>query len=242
MSCCRLPLVAAAALFLACAAPLLAHAQKKAALDDPYFAAGFMLAVGGDVDAETHGGTLAGAAVSSDNGISGDGSPEVGLGGGLTYMHPLHRYFGLGGRFAIQTWRIDTDADTGRNIAFDLALVPQGRLPITSAIELYLALPIGLTYDVLNQYDTAASVSFANVMAGLSLKADSGFGWNLAALLGARFAISSGFGLFADVGYAFHSFSHTLKGEAALGGAAVNGSLSVDITLSQVAIDIGAYF
>jgi hypothetical protein len=212
-------------------------------LADPYLGVELMLGFAGDMDVGTDAvnvGGIGGVNVSAEG--STDFSPEVGIGGGVIYMHPLMQYFALGGRLAVQSWRSNSDTSTGRNVAFELAAVPQLRLPLTAACELYLSVPVGITLDLLNEFDQSASVSVAGVTAGGSIEADAGVGWNVAGLFGVRFAVSSGFGLFAELGYAFHQASHDVRVQAGLTGAEAEGSAKFDVTWSQLALDLGAYF
>jgi hypothetical protein len=209
-----------------------AHAQEQApqqssSLDGPYFAIELMLGAGGTLST----GSVSAAGVT----VNASGSDDLRLtfGGGAEYMHPLHRYFALGGRFGIASWqsRGEHNAGASRNLMLDLSLVPQGRLPITSTIELYLGVPIGLTVDFLN------SVS-ASVTGLASVKADPGFGLNLGLLLGARFALSKNVGLFTELGYGLHKFSHTLSVQAL--GVSASGNMS--LTLEQIALNFGVFF
>jgi hypothetical protein len=200
-----------------------------------------MLGVSGDMDVETDEVRVGGAALDVSAGPT-DFSPGLGIGGGVIYMHPLAQYFALGGRFALQSWRSDADGSGDRNLAFELAAVPALRLPLSAAVELYLAVPIGITLDLLNELDQSASLSIAGTTAGASLDADAGVGWNLAGLFGVRFFVSSGFGLFAEVGYALHRVSHDVRFQVGLAGAATEAAADLDVSWSQIALDLGAYF
>ena len=220
-----------------------ARAARADELADPYLGVELMLGFSGDMDAETGAVRVGGAGLTVSEGAQADFAPEVGIGGGVIYMHPLLPYFALGGRFAVQSWRSsDSQGTGGRNLAFELAAVPQLRLPLSAAIELYLSLPVGITLDLLNELDESASLSFAGVMAGASLDADVGVGWNLAGLIGVRFALASSFGLFAEAGYALHQVSHDLHFQVGLGAASTEAIADLDVSWSQIALDIGAYF
>jgi hypothetical protein len=218
-----------------------AHAQEHSpALDDPYFGVELMLGFAGKVSIEAGSVEIGDATVTASNADSEDFDAEVGIGGGIRYMHPLHRYFALGARIAVQTWRSDSNADTGRNVAFDLSLIPQGRVPLSRTVELYLAVPIGLTLDLLNEID--AAVNFPNLMTGASVDADPGFGWNLAFMFGSRFAVSRDVGLFAEIGYALHSVSHDVHSRLEVVGGAGEVVASFDVLWSQVALNVGVSF
>jgi hypothetical protein len=212
-------------------------------LADPYLGVELMLGFAGDMDVGTDGVNLGGAGgIDVSPGGSYDFSPQVGIGGGVIYMHPLMQYFALGGRFAVQSWRSTSDTSTGRNVAFELAAVPQLRVPLSAACELYLSVPVGITLDLLNEFDQSASLNVAGVTAGASSEADAGVGWNLAALFGVRFAVSSGFGLFGELGYAFHQASHDVRVQAGVTGASTEATANFNVTWSQLALDLGAYF
>jgi hypothetical protein len=231
-------------LCLAAIVSLLASAGSAHAddLSDPYLGVELMLGFSGDMDVSTDGFRVGGAAVDLGESASLDFTPEVAFGGGVIYMHPLMKYFALGGRFAVLSWRSDDDGPGDRNLAFDLAAVPQLRLPLSAAVELYVSVPIGITLDLLNELDGSAALSIAGVMAGASIEADAGVGWNLAGLFGVRFAVASGFGLFAEMGYGLHQVSHDVRVRAGVGDLSTEAAADFDVSWSQIAFDVGAYF
>jgi hypothetical protein len=236
MSTLRFSLAATIAL-LAIAAP--ARADD---LGDPYLGVELMLGFSGDMDVESDGVRIGGAGITVSDGAKVDFAPELGIGGGVIYMHPLLKYFALGGRFAVQSWSSDREGRGGRNLAFELAAVPQVRLPLSAAVELYLSVPIGITLDLLNELDESFNLNIPGINAGASLDADAGVGWNVAGLLGVRFAVAAGFGLFAEVGYAMHQVSHDVRFQLGVGGASQEAVADLDVTWSQVALDVGVYF
>jgi hypothetical protein len=218
-----------------------AHAQERnPALDDPYFGVELMLGFAGKVSLEAGSVQVGNTTVTATNSNSTKYNAEVGIGGGLLYMHPLHRYFALGGRLAIQTWRSNSNADTGRNIAFDLSVIPQGRVPLSRTVELYLSVPVGLTLDLLNEID--ASVNFPNLMSGASVDADAGFGWNLGFMFGSRFAVSRDVGLFAEIGYSLHHVSHDIHTRIEALGVGGDIAVNLDVVWSQLALNVGVSF
>jgi hypothetical protein len=209
--------------------------QDKSSMDEGYFAAKLMLGFAGTVGATNN--NVAGANVSA----SSSDKLRPTFGGGAQYMHPLHRYFVLGGLFAGHSWqnRNGGNAGTSRNTMLDLAIVPEGRLPITREVELYLALPVGVSLDFWNgpkAYFAAAG------LVNIDVSADTAVGFNLGLLFGARFALSRAFGLLAEVGYTLHSFSHDINVQANVAGFSAGGSASVDLTLEQLAVNLGVYF
>jgi hypothetical protein len=209
-----------------------AQAQESQSRDDPYFALKLMLGLAGSASGgasiNVNGATLNGA-----NGAANDNLRPT-FGGGVQYMHPLHRYFALGGVFAIQSWqsRGGDNANASRNLMFDLSVAPQGRLPIGDSVELYVALPFGLSLDYWNE----VAVSTAAV----TIKTDPALGFNLSLLAGARFALSKSAGLLLELGYTMHSFSHDVHVEVP-NVISVNAA-SIDFTLEQLALNFGAYF
>jgi hypothetical protein len=213
---------------------------RPADLDEGYFGVELMLGFAGSVDTSSDGARIGDVEIDASGGSEEDFDTEVAIGGGLFYMRPLHRYFALGARIAVQSWRTDSNANTDRNIAFDLSLVPQGRLPLSHAVELYLSIPIGLTFDLLNELD--ASANFPALATGASIDTDPGFGWNLAFMFGARFAISRAVGLFGELGYALHRVSHDVRVGASAVGVTAEGTLNLNVGWSQVALNLGVYF
>jgi hypothetical protein len=79
-------------------------------------------------------------------------------------------------------------------------------------------------------------VSVGNGLASADVSA--GIGFNVAFMLGARFAVSDGFGLLAEVGYELHSFTHTATATA--GGVEVENDF--DVSMGQLAINLGVFF
>jgi len=220
-----------------------ATAQDRGSdLDEPYLAVGLMLGLAGEVQIDAASVSGGGGEIMVDPDDDSDVDAEFGIGGGAQYIVPLHRYFALGGKFALLTWRSDAESEGSRNLAFDLALVPQARLPVARSVELYLSVPIGLTLNLLNEVEGSASVSFPFVTATGSVEADPGFGWNLAALLGARFALARELGIFTELGYSLHSVSHDV--EVSVGAAGVGGGVTIEVDVSwwQIALNAGIYF
>lgn len=230
---------------LSCLAALPARAQEqRPQLDEPYFGVEVMLGFAGKASLDLNAASAGGVSVMIDGADGEDVDMELGIGGGVQYIHPLHRYFAIGGRFAVLSWRSDPDVeverDGGRNLAFDLAVVPQARLPLGSAFELYLSIPIGLTFDLLNELD--ASLDIPGLASGAAIDADPGFGFNLAFMLGARFGLSRNLGLFAELGYAIHSVSHEVNFTGRAVGISAGASADMDVTWSQIALNVGLYF
>jgi len=210
-----------------------AAAQQTESRDDPYGLVKLLLGVAGSVSS-SGGSANVGGVTATSTGTSASDDLRLTFGGGAQYMHPLHRYFVLGGLFSVQSWqsRGQHNAGNGRSLMLDLDVVPQGRLPITNDIELYIGLPIGLTVDFLNGPTAMA--------AGVNVSGkDTAVGFNFSAVFGARFALSKSVGLLAEVGYVLHSFSHDIKVTAPIVGTV---TASAHLPLEQLALNAGVFF
>lgn len=196
-------------------------------LDEGYFAPKLMLGVGGKVEVE--------ASVAGFNG-SVDDDLELSYGGGLQYVHPLHEYFALGGLVGLRSWTSDDwdDANLDRNLLLDIAIMPEGRLPLNRDVELYLAVPIGLALDFWGEDGINAGAGGTTVVA---TDVNTGVGFGVAFLLGGRFVLADGFGLFAELGYQLHSFTH--EGHVMVIG--IDADQDFDYDLGQVAINAGVF-
>ena len=209
-----------------------AAAQQPQSQDKPYFAPELILGVGGSADV-TPSGAVLNVPVSGDLWSS---EPEPTFGFGAKYMHPLHRYFVLGGQLSLQWWNTQAldDFNQDRSLLMDLAIVPQGRLPVTDGIELTLGLPVGLSLD----FWGGDGFAFAVGPAAISADVSTGIGFNLALMFGARFALSDAIGLITELGYALHSVSHSV--DVMVLGAAPSGDF--DLSLGQPVLQVGVSF
>lgn len=206
-----------------------AGAARAEPMDDGYFAPKLVLGVGGEVEVET---TIVGFTGSGDDDL------ELSYGGGFQYVKPLHRYFALGGLLALRSWSSDaySDADLDRNLLLDIDVVPMGRLPLgDGGIELYLAVPIGLALDFWGEDGISVG---AGGNAVVTTDVNTGIGFALAVLVGARFQVAGGFGLFAELGYQLHSFSHEAQATSPLGTV----DQDFDFALGQLALNAGVFF
>ena len=178
---------------------------------------------------------LAGKGEVEVDGVPGSakGDLELRYGVGVQYQHPLHEFISLGGQIALHSWQTEAgdDANLDRNLLLDVSLVPALRYAVERDIELYLAVPVGLTLDFIGE-DTSVAAGDASAEVG------TGIGFNLALMPGVRFALSDGFGLLAEIGYSLHSFSHEVTGAV----GALGASYDFDVTLSELAINLGVFF
>ena len=115
------------------------------------------------------------AEVDGDDQFSGD--LETTVGGQIGVDRVISRYFSLGGeaRFGRARWK---QFDGTKLI--DLDIKPRLRLPLRRSIELYAAVPVGLTIPRLRDVPNAP---------------DSSTGWNIGAGGGINFFITDDFGL-----------------------------------------------
>jgi opacity protein-like surface antigen len=196
--------------------------------DENYFAAKLMLGIGGEIEAG-----IGNTSASSD--------AELTFGGGFAYMVPLHRYFVLGGQLSVQSWQSEAgdDANADRNLMGDLTVVPQGRLALTHDVEIYLAIPLGLSLDFLSQNQVSAGVAG---LGGASVDVDPALGFTISFMAGARFWLADSFGLLAELGYSLHSFSHNVTVQAGVLGFGGGGSTDLDVDIGQFALNAGLFF
>jgi len=197
-----------------------ALAQDLKNEDDGHFAAKLMLGFGGEAEVEVD--DIAGFEFDA----GGQTDMEMTYGVGLSYMHPLHEYFALGGQLALLSWTTDglEDTDADRSSMIDLSLVPQLKYAVMDNLELYASLPLGLTFGFFGEDEI------------LTLDVGGGFGFNAALMLGARVALSDGFGLLGELGYAYHAVTYPV--EEQLSGA----DADLDISMGQLALNLGVWF
>lgn len=225
-----------AALAISLAGPARAHAQRATALDEPYIAAKLTLGLGGSATT-TYEGRL--------GRVEADRSLEVSFGVAGQYLYPLHEYFSVGGLLGIQSWRSTADGDGGRNLLFDLAVLPQGKYElIANQLELNVTVPIGLVLNMWNEVDARNQLVFPAVgaAAGGSHEADTALGFVFGFLVGARYQLADNVGLLAELGYLYRTVGHTVTTSA--GGNVVTFETDTDLSLSwgQFALNLGAYF
>ena len=216
-----------------------ARAQEHTQLDDPYIAAKLQLGLGGSVDSSVSSSSRT-VSQSSDLGVS------FGLAG--QYVHPLHKYFALGGALGFLSWRSSSggSSDGGRNFLFDLAVVPQGKYALLDNLELYLSVPLGLGLDFLNEVNSRNAIFLPAIgaAAGSEVEGDAALGFVAGVLLGARFQVMKSFGLLAELGYVYRTFGHTVKTSVGSGSGlvSVSGETDVRVSFGQFALNLGAYF
>ena len=90
--------------------------------------------------------------------------------------------------FGLQSWRSTSDGDGGRNLVFDLAVLPQGKYVILpNQLEINLGVPLGLALDMWNEVDVNNTwVRFASgAAAGGAIEGDTAVGFVLGLMLGA---------------------------------------------------------
>jgi hypothetical protein len=135
---------------------------------------------------------------------------------------PVARYILLGPQFQLGAWRPDGPNAPARSYYFDIDFRPALRLPLQAdktAFQLWLAVPIGLTLNFLDE-------EIDPTLEGLA------FGWNYAFAFGGAVHFSKKFGMFAEVGWMSHRFSHN-RAEA---------SGKVDFEITQTLANFGFIF
>jgi hypothetical protein len=205
------------ALIFLCALALssTALAQDLENSDDGYLAPKLVLGFGGEVEIDPEGpGSV-------------DDDLELTYGLGAAYMAPLHQYFALGGQLIVASWQNEAgeEFDVDRSSYVDVSVVPQLKFPVSDSVELYASIPVGLTFNFLGEDE--------------DVDAGTGVGFNLALMLGARFAIGESWGLLGEIGYAYHSFTHTVEVEVPVAGAVES---DVDVSLGQIGLNLGVWF
>lgn len=225
-----------AALAVSLTGPSHAHAQRASALDDPYIAAKLTLGLGGSVTASTEG-RLGTASVDRSLGTS------FGIAG--QYLYPLHEYFAIGGLFGLQSWRSTADGDGGRNLVFDLAVLPQGKYElIANLLELNVTIPIGLALDMWNEIDARNQLAGPAIggIAGGSFEGNTALGFVFGILVGARYQLVDDVGLLAELGYIHRTVGHTITASGGAGGVVIEQDADVTLSWGQFALNLGAYF
>lgn len=198
--------------------PLQAQARSKRQSNgsmDTMFGLKLMVGLGGEVEID-------------DVGIASiEDDLEPTFGGGFEVDFPLHRYFLLGGMVSFHSWIWDeaSDADLDRSILLDFSVVPKLRYPFKKSVfAITLGVPVGLCVDLLDDDILPAA------------EVDTGIGFNLSVLIGLQAYLSSSFGLMAELGYTFHSFSHEVE------FMAEQPVIEADAEMGQFALNIGFYF
>jgi hypothetical protein len=230
-------LVAALAAVAAWGSSSSAHAQSSRTFVDPYLAAKVTLGLGGSVDA---------SAKTNSGEISQTQDLTVSFGVGAQYLYPLHEYFSLGGLLDFQSWRSTSDGGGGRNLVFDLAVLPQGKyVLLPGRLELNFGIPIGIALDFWNEVDvTNTWVRFASgAAAGGKVSGNNAVGFVIGALIGARYQLIEDLGLLLELGYMYRTVGHSITTSANAGNLVATAS-SNDITVSwgQLTLNLGVYF
>lgn len=206
-----------------------AHAQARLDPDHWYIAAKFTLGIAGSVEAET-------------GNMGWDSDLDVSFGMAGQFVWPLHRYFALGGTLGLMSWQSadGSDSQSSRNLVFDMAVLPEGRYPIAKSLELYVAMPIGLSIDSLNEVDRH-NLLYLPVLgqgATVDIEGDTAAGFMVGVLFGVRWQVARPVGVLAELGYTYRTFSHFV---GVRGGNRALGS-DVSVSFGQLAFNFGAYF
>ena len=182
-----------------------AHAQSQRTFVDPYLAAKITLGLGGSVGVT--GETNSGEEVTNSENLT------VSFGVGAQYLYPLHEYFSLGGLLQFQSWRSADNGGGGRNLVFDLAVLPQGKyVLLPGKLELNFGIPIGIALDFWNEIDITNTLArgASGASAGGKVEGNTAVGFVIGALLGARYQLIEDLGLLVELGYVYRTFGHTV--------------------------------
>lgn len=140
----------------------------------------------------------------------GTDAAGVSPGFGARFEVPVHRHIVVGGQAQMLFWRVAQQPTDDHNL-IDLDAIVRFRYPLAAAIpiELYVGLPLGLSFSTLNA-NTATTVGF-----------------NFSALAGIQVFVIEQLALVGEFGYAMHTMRHSWL----LG--------SVDYLLQQAQANIG---
>jgi hypothetical protein len=207
-----------------------AHAQHRNPLDDPYWGVKLQLGLGSEASR-----TLSDVIPRFD--VREEANLDVSFGVAGQYVHPLHKYFAIGGQVGLLTWA-SSDlglSDGSRNVVFDLAVLPVGKYQLLRELELYATIPLGLSFDFLNDVSREYRSSVGNIG---EIDGGAAVGFMLGFLAGVRYQLSQSVGLFGELGFVHRTYSHTVT--ASFGALNVDGDLSV--SFGQFTMNFGAYF
>jgi hypothetical protein len=180
---------------------------------DGYIAGKLAVAFGGAVQVEVQG-------------MDGGGDDmEASYGINIPYTYALHDWFALGTQLALQSWTTSDleSLDIDRSVLVDIALVPQGKTAVSKGLELYVSMPVGVTFDFFSEARFAGG------------EVSGGLGFNLGLFLGMRVALAERWGLLGELGYSYHQFSHSLKYPM------LDQDIDLDIGFGQFGVNLGAY-
>ncbi len=125
-------------------------------------------------------------------------------GGAIQLEAPIgFEYISVGGFSSITGWKPKTGPNwqVDRSIVFDIGLLIGGRYAFMAGpleFEVVLLLPVGLSFDFV---DKKMATFDANV----------GVGWNLSLMTGLTVLFTPGFGIFVEMGWRHHQWSHETK-------------------------------
>jgi hypothetical protein len=223
-------------------------AQSEPHLPEQYLAVKLGLSIAGSLDVHSDGHTL----------NRGEGEPPIklepvdkqsslqsaSLAAEVDYMFSAHRLLALGALFGFQSWHSKAADLTKESTSygFDVGLVIQPRLPLSSSFELYLSVPLSLTFDLLNEYKTWTDLQ--HVGKGGAEDVDPAYGYGLGVLLGARYALSGRFGVLLEVGYQRFAFTHDVafRIDDMVDPMGSGASLGLDMVTQQFRVNAGVFF
>lgn len=204
------------------------HYREREWLDANHLDIKLQLGFGGALDATVDTGLAE---------VTGSADLDVSVGLAAQYLVPVHRYFAIGGLAGFLTWQ--SEAGSSRNVAFDLAALPEGKFAVLRDLELYVAMPIGLSIDVLNEVERGNTVLFPGGSVAANISGGAAPGFVIGGLFGVRYQIARKFGLLGELGFMYRTFGHTISGD-------VNGRsqdlFDVSVSFTQFVMNFGVYF
>ncbi len=156
---------------------------------------------------------------------SDDMDPSVGA--AVHLLFPVHRHILVGGLFSVLSWNTDRADNAGidRSVALSFDGMVRGQYPFRPRWQAYISLPVGFTYNILND-DLAAALS------GTGVNLDNGVGWNIAVLFDAEYTIAHRVAGFVEIGWRHLASSHDVQGFGS----------NIDLSANQFALNFGAAF
>ncbi len=150
---------------------------------------------------------LAGEVAYETNNAENDVDLEATIGFAPFIEYKLHKYISVGGLFGVNFW-LDENMDAGnldRNTLLDIDALVRVHYPfLKGKMELYVALPVGLTVSI-----PSDEVEDGYKAAGQELK--TGIGANVSLLAGVAYTVWRQLDLFLELGWVLHYAKHDIE-------------------------------
>lgn len=225
------------------------HAQTGPRLEADYLALGLTLGPAGTVAVDVDPVQVDPMQMDAPaiGGLSSQSPLAISAGGAARYVFALHPNFALGAQFGVAAWRSRRAADqnSAHSWFFDLGIAPQARLPLGPSLELYLAVPLALTFSALSEAETWVQlIAVDNPAFGSVADVDPRFGYRVGAALGARLLLVDGFGVLLELGYLRDAVVHPVEVRftESSAGSLPGTQLDLAIVTHQFGICAGVFF